>query len=241
LTKQIQRLEAKVGGPLFVRSYREVSLTNAGETLQHRARSLLIEAEQVEEAARLAVSGMDGSLRIGFGIASLGAGLPGILMRFRQRFPRVTISMRDMSTPNQIDALVRGDISIGFVRLPLEHPQLLALPILEEPLVAAVPHGLLYRCGLAGLRDQPFVTISRTTSISFFDHFMRTCEAAGFTPRAVQEVNELFTALSLVAAGIGVSLVPRSASKMRVSNVRLRETGLAQAAWKIGIVWRRQT
>ena len=99
LTKQIQKLEAKVEGPLLVRGYRRVSLTPAGEILRDRARNLLREAEMAEEIARLAVQGKAGSLRIGFGIASLAAGLPDILTRFRQHFPAVQVSMRDMPTP----------------------------------------------------------------------------------------------------------------------------------------------
>ena len=77
LTKQIQKLEAKVEGPLLVRGYRRVSLTPAGEILRDRAQSLLREAEMAEEIARLAVQGKAGLLRIGFGIASLAAGLAG--------------------------------------------------------------------------------------------------------------------------------------------------------------------
>jgi len=83
LTKQIQRLEAKVAGPLLMRRYRQVTLTPAGEILRDRARSLLREAEIAEQMTRLAVNGKAGLLRIGFGIASLAAGLPDILTRFR--------------------------------------------------------------------------------------------------------------------------------------------------------------
>jgi DNA-binding transcriptional LysR family regulator len=152
LTKQMQRLEAKVSGPLLVRGYRRVTLTPAGEILRDRARSLLREAEIAEQMARLAVNGKAGLLRIGFGIASLAAGLPGILTRFREHFPEVQVSMRDMSTPDQIQALERGDIDVGFVRLPVESAELVTVPVLEEMLVAAVPRGMSYRKGLFGLR-----------------------------------------------------------------------------------------
>ena len=240
LTKQIQRLEEKVGGPLLIRAYRQVSLTAAGEVLRLRARSLLREADMVEEVARLAVNGKAGLLKIGFGIASLGAGLPDILTRFRQQNPQVQVVMRDMSTPNQIEALLRGDLTVGFVRLPVDDPGLVTVPILEERLVAAVPRGIPYRNGLACLREQPFVVVSRAGSASYFDHLVQTCRAAGFTPRIVQEVNELFTVLTLVATGVGVSLVPRSSSQMRISQVRLLETGLSEAKWTIGLAWRKE-
>jgi DNA-binding transcriptional LysR family regulator len=240
LTKQIQRLEDKVTGPLLIRGYRRVSLTPAGEILRDRARSLLRDAEIAEQMARLAVNGKAGLLRIGFGIASLAAGLPEILTRFRQHFPEVQVTMRDMSTPGQIEALERGDIDVGFVRLPVERPDLVTLPVLEEMLVAAVPRGMSYRKGLSSLRNESFVVISRGVSTSFFDHLVQTCRAAGFSPRIVQEVNELFTVLNLVQAGVGVSLVPRSTSLMRVPHVRLLDTGVAEAKWKIGLVWRKR-
>jgi|HubBroStandDraft_5_1064220.scaffolds.fasta_scaffold37874_2 DNA-binding transcriptional LysR family regulator len=240
LTKQIQRLEDKVTGPLLIRGYRRVSLTPAGEILRDRARTLLRDAEIAEQMARLAVNGKAGLLRIGFGIASLAAGLPEILTRFRQHFPEVQVAMRDMSTPGQIEALERGDIDVGFVRLPVERPDLVTLPVLEEMLVAAVPRGMSYRKGLSSLRNESFVVISRSVSTSFFDHLVQTCRAAGFSPRIVQEVNELFTVLNLVQAGVGVSLVPRSANLMRVPHVRLLDTGVAEAKWKIGLAWRKR-
>jgi len=239
LTKQMQRLEAKVSGRLLVRGYRKVALTPAGEILRDRARRLLREAEVAEQMARLAVNGKAGVLRIGFGIGSLAAGLPGILMRFRQQFPEVQVSMRDMSTPDQIEALHQGDIDVGFVRLPVESAELVTVPVLEEMLVAAIPPGMSYRKGLSDLRNEPFVVISRSGSVSFFDHLVQTCRAAGFSPRIVQEVNELLTVLFLVQAGAGVSLVPSSASRMRVPNGRVLDTHLAEAKWKIGLTWRK--
>jgi DNA-binding transcriptional LysR family regulator len=239
LTKQIQKLEAKVEGPLLVRGYRRVSLTPAGEILRNRARGLLREAEMTEEMARLAVQGKAGLLRIGFGIASLAAGLPDILTRFRQHFPAVQVSMRDMPTPDQIEALERGDIDVGFVRLPVERPDLVTVPVLEERLVAAIPQGMPYGRGLASLRNEPFVAIARSVSASFVDHLVRTCRAAGFSPRIVQEANELFTVLSLVRGGVGVSLVPRSTNLMHVPKVLLLETGVDEAKWKIGLAWRK--
>jgi DNA-binding transcriptional LysR family regulator len=239
LTKQIQRLEVKVGGPLLIRGYRRVTLTPAGEILRDRARNLLRESEIAEHMARLAVNGKAGQLRIGFGITSLAAGLPDILTRFRQRFPEVHVSMRDMSTPDQIEALEDGKIDVGFVRLPIERPELVSVPVLEEMLVAAVPSDMSYRGGLSGLRKEPFVVMPRSVSASLFDHLVRTCRAAGFSPRIVQEVSELFTVLNLVRAGVGVSLVPRSVSLMRVPGIRLMDTNLSEAKWRIGLAWRK--
>ena len=182
LTKQIQKLEAKLEGPLLVRGYRRVSLTPAGEILRDRAQSLLREAEMAEEIVRLAVQGKAGSLRIGFGIASLAAGLPDILTRFRQHFPAVQVSMRDMPTPDQIEALEQGDMDVGFVRLPVERPDLVTVPVLEERLVAAIPQGMPYRRGLACLRNEPFVVLP---AASLPATLITSCEPVGLPDSAL--------------------------------------------------------
>ena len=93
--------------------------------------------------------------------------------------------------------------------------------------------------GLRSVAAEPFIIIARARSASFYDHALSVCAAAGFAPRIVQEANELFTVLSLVGAGLGVSLVPRSAALMQLPGVRFRELTLAEAAWDIAVAWHR--
>jgi len=147
--------------------------------------------------------------------------------------------MRDMSTPGQLAALVRGDLDVGFVRLPVDDRRIIARPILHERLVAAVgPHcGWRPRDGLASVAHEPFITIARTTSASFYDHVLAVCRAAGFTPNIVQEASELFTVLMLVRAGMGVALVPSASVFRGIPGVRVRPIALPEAAWDIGIAW----
>ena len=149
--------------------------------------------------------------------------------------------MRDMATPAQIEALVSGEIDAGFIRLPVLDDRVAWAPVLEEHLVVAYnPRGdFRPTAGLASLRGAPFVVHSRATSASFYDHIVRTCRAAGFEPRFVQEVNELFTVLNLVRAGLGVSLVPSSARLMRVPQVRLADTRVDEAKWSVGLAWKK--
>jgi DNA-binding transcriptional LysR family regulator len=105
---------------------------------------------------------------------------------------------------------------------------------------AATRHGMSCRRGLPDLRNEPFVVLSPSSSVGFFDPLVQTCTAAGFSPRIVQKVNELLTVHFLVQAGAGVSLVPSSASRMRVPSIRLLDTHLAEAKWKIGLTWRKR-
>lgn len=239
LSKQIQRLEQKVGGPLVMRGYREVRLTPAGAALLGRARPLWRDAIATLEAAQMAAQGRLGTLRIGFGIATILDLLPSALLRFRSAYPGVELRVRDMSTPGQLQALMRGDLDVGFVRLPVDDPRIVARPILHERLVAALGPKSPWRprAGLASVAAEPFITIARTMSASFYDHVVAVCRASGFTPNIVQEASELFTVLMLVRAGMGVALVPSASVFRGVPGVRVRPIAPREAAWDIGIAW----
>ena len=239
LSKQIQRLEQKVGGPLVTRGYREVRLTPAGAALLGRARPLWRDGVATLEAAQMAAQGRLGTLRIGFGIATILDLLPSALLRFRSAYPGVELRVRDMSTPGQLQALMRGDLDVGFVRLPVDDPRIVARPILHERLVAALGPKSPWRprAGLASVAAEPFITIARTMSASFYDHVVAVCRAAGFTPNIVQEASELFTVLMLVRAGMGVALVPSASVFRGVPGVRVRPIAPREAAWDIGIAW----
>lgn len=241
LSKQIRKLEEKVGGALFIRTRRKVEITEAGRVLLSGAEKVLESAEGALTLAKEAAAGRAGTLRIGFGIASVSEILPRTILRFRKTYTQVELKMRDMSTPAQIAALVEGNIDIGIVRLPIAHTELESMPLFHEQLVVATSKSLLYnsRQGLAALRDQPFVFFARTTSATLHDHVLGLCRRAGFSPMIVQEASELFTILNLVRAGLGVSLVPSAARRMGVPGVRFHELGLLEAKWRIGIAWNR--
>lgn len=241
LTKQIKRLEDAVGGRLLVRGYREVRLTHAGEVLLPRAVRLLHESAATLDAARRAASGQLGMLRIGFGLATVQKLLPELLPRFRARLPGVELRLTELPTTAQLAALVRGDLDIGFVRLPVADERIDTLPILNERLVAVLGADSRWRArdGLRSASLQPFVTIARATSAGFYDHVIAVCHAAGFTPNIVQETNELFTMMMLVQGGMGIALAPSSATVRRPPGVRVRAIAEPEAAWEIGVAWSR--
>ena len=239
LTKQIKKLEERVGGRLVDRDTRHFELTAAGRVLLESARSLLARAEQAERKLELALEGKAGILRVGFGTAPLSAGLGPLLREFRTNYPHVEVNLTDMSSPAQVDALEKGDIDVGFVRIPVNSTVLTAIPLLEEKLVLAYPenHKGKVKKGLQAFRQAPFVAIRRSVSSSFNDHLLRTCRAAGFTPKIVQEAGEIFTLLHLVGAGLGAALVPESCTRMGVPHVKYTDTQVAEAGWKIGITY----
>jgi DNA-binding transcriptional LysR family regulator len=240
LTKQIHKIEQTLGGPLFSRKPRQLTLTRAGAVLVERARSVLRDAQLAIDVSRSAVRGEAGLLRIGFGLASLATGLPDLVQRFRRRFPGVQISLREMSTPPQIEALKSRALDVGFVRLPVQSGEISSSTLFADHLVLAVgPQEGKEESnrGLKSFAERPFILVSRSASASLHDHIVRTCHAAGFLPRVVQEVGELFTVLNFVRAGAGIALVPNSCKVMNVPRVRFVETRVPGAAWNIGVAF----
>jgi DNA-binding transcriptional LysR family regulator len=236
LTKQIRKVEEALGGPLFVRKPRQLTLTRSGEVFVERARCLLRDSQLALDLSRSAMRGEAGLLRIGFGLPSLATGLPDLIQRFRSRFRGIQIMMREMSTPAQVEAIANRTLDVGFVRLPISAAEVSTTGLFSDRLILAVgPNsGKSLRAGLKSFASESFVLIARSASSTLHEHVLRTCQAAGFEPRIVQEANELFTVLSFVRAGVGVALVPNSCKFMNVPRVRYLETGVPGAAWKIG-------
>jgi DNA-binding transcriptional LysR family regulator len=242
LSKQIRRLEERLGGELLMRRSGGLHLTSAGQVLLQHARQIIEDAETAERTTRLALKGEAGTLRVGFGIAVLARGLPNLMLRFRKRFPNVDLSVRNMSTSDQTQALSDKRIDVGFVRLPIRNEDIETLPLVKERLMIVLSEHSRHDAqgGLAALSGAPFILPCRADSASFYDHVFRTCRAAGFMPRVVQETDVFFTALNLVRAGLGVSIAPSAVQLMRVPQIRFAETRVPEGEWKIGIAWNRR-
>src|SRR5215831_9878034 len=238
LSKQIQRLETP-SGERWSSADIVMSDLRKRQVLLTRARLLLQESSSALEATHKAVRGELGTLRIGFGLATIEKLLPDVLLRFRQKYPRVELRLRDMPTPDQLAALAASRIDIGFVRLPIRKARVEMRPILRERRMLAFGSRSPWRPrgSLASLAGVPFITIARSTSASFHDHVIAVCQAAGFAPNIVQETNELFTMLMLVRAGMGVALAPSSAALRKPPDVRFRELSMPEAVWDIALAW----
>ncbi len=241
LSKQIRRLEDRLGGQLFIRRSRGLHLTSAGQVLVQHARRIVEDAASAERITRLALQGEAGTLRVGFGVAVLARGLPNLMLRFREQFPNVDLSLRNMSTADQVQALRDKRIDVGFVRLPVRGEGIETIPIVKERLMIVLSELAKHpvKKGLAAFHASPFILPCREDSASFYDHVFRTCRAAGFMPRVVQETDVFFTALNLVRAGLGVSIAPSAVQLMRVPQIRFAETRIPEGEWTIGIAWNR--
>lgn len=243
LSQQIQRLEQVVGVRLFERTSRRVQLTDGGATLLVEARRVLAAATEAFEATRRAGRGELGELRVAFAATVMFLALPEVIREFRGRYPGVHLDLREMPTGPQLAGIKAGEIDIGFVREPRPDPELEIVTVMREPLRIAVnkSHPLAARPTIAvrHLAEEPFVLFPEELAPGLYAQVLGLCRAAGFTPRVVEESRELYTSVSLVEAGIGVSILPASVEKLGWRGVRYRPIPSASAETRIAAAWRK--
>lgn len=228
LSQQIQALEAELGVSLFTRSNkRRIALTDAGEQFLLRAREILAALDSAGEEARRVALGEEGELRVGFTSSlPLTPILPAIVQDYHQHFPRIRLRLREMYTQDQFEALRKQQLDVGFVRYnDLVAPDRICVHTLRrDPLLLVVhehhrlaqfPGVLLSQC-----RDEGFVAFPDTAGSGLKHHFQLLCQRAGFTPWVTQEAGEAITQIGLVAAGLGVAVLPAPLDVVKISGVR---------------------
>jgi DNA-binding transcriptional LysR family regulator len=233
LTRLLRALEQELGVQLLQRLARGVRPTEAGQLLMEEARAVLKRAAELENAVRLAARGEAGRLAVGFTpSAALHPFVPEVLRSFREQAPGVRMELDEAGTTELVDGLVNGRLDAAFVRSPLgDMPGLLVQPVLEEPMVAALPAGHRLAANaddrgalpLRAMAAEAFILYRRPAGPGLYDAILAACHAAGFSPVVVQEAPRLPSTLSLVAAGFGISLVPASMRRLAVSAVTYRE------------------
>jgi DNA-binding transcriptional LysR family regulator len=225
LSKQIQQLEQEIGVQLFKRSKRSVELTDAGKIFQKEALGILNSLENAIKKAKLAGWGDAGWLTIGFIASSTYDVLPVVLKEFKKRHPEVELVLQEIQSSEQNQALREGRIHVSFARFPKTESGLVFETVYSEQLVAALPqsHALNKKRSLklSDLANEPFILQPPLPS----PHAKNTIQIfadAGVTLQIVQTVEETHTALGLVAAGIGITLIPSSVQKLRISGIEYR-------------------
>ncbi|KFE56056.1 LysR family transcriptional regulator [Pseudomonas syringae] len=243
LSQQIQALEQELGVRLFERTNRRVALSEAGRLFLDEARLVLAQVDKASDVARRAQLGELGELKIGFTTsAPFTSSIPQAIFAFRQSFPAVHLALQEMTSKEVAAGLEDESIQVGIMR-PLPLPDsLLVVELLREPLVAIInadhplAQGSEQGLYLSELAAEPFVFFPRTYGSGLYAQLMDLARAAGFSPLMTQEAGEAMTIIGLVAAGLGVTVLPASYRRMRIDGVVYRtllDPDATSAVWLV--------
>lgn len=230
LSQQIRSLEEDLGVRLLDRNRRRVALTEPGRQFLENARKILMQVDTARLVASEAAAGYKGRLRLAYPASlSFHGALPRALLRFSSTTPDVQVELHEMYTETVYNALVTGQIDVGLVRaVPKERSIALQVevePIDHEPLMLAVhyrhPLASHKRIDLAQAAGESFVTQPRAYSTTLYDTLLEMASDAGFRPVIRQEAQQVTGLLALVAAHIGMALVPASLRAVQLPQVRL--------------------
>jgi DNA-binding transcriptional LysR family regulator len=242
LSQLVRRLEAELGLALFHRNRRRVELSEAGADLLPSARAAIAAADGLAARAGDVADGRAGTLAIGF-VGSAAAGtLPGLVRRVRAEAPGLRLTLRELTSARQQAALGEGRIHAGLLRERPTAAGLASSVIEDEPLLAAMPagHRLCARrqVSVADLAGEPWVLFPRDEGPAYFDRVTALCRDGGFAPRIEQEAVYMPTISSLVAAGLGVSLVPAAMRDIAPPGLELRPVRERDARIPLVLAWR---
>ncbi|MCP4615630.1 MAG: LysR family transcriptional regulator [Bradyrhizobium sp.] len=232
LSQRIKAIETELDVQLFRRKARGVELTEAGRVFLDRARATLAQYDGAFEATRSAARGEQGRLRVGvMPTAPFHPFVPAVIRAFRAAFPLVSLTLDECLRKEALERLREEQMDVAFLRAPVVEPHsLIVNPLLVEPMVVALPsdHALVRsnRAGVAlslkDLANETFIVYARQLGPAFYEATMAACLKAGFTPRLGQEAPRITSALSLVAVGLGISLVPACMQHMTMDGIAYR-------------------
>ena len=242
LSQQIQILEQQIGARLFARTNRSVSLTEAGRQFLADSRQILTQVDDAAARAARLHQGETGELRIGFtSSAPFIKAVSDTLSTFRRRYPDVHIQTRETNTREQIVPLNEGALDLGLMRNTQLPETLIWERVLREPLLAMVPrdHPLASqpRVSLRELAREPFVFFDPHVGTGLYDDILGLLRRYDLTPTIAQEVGEAMTIIGLVAAGLGVSILPASFRRVQLSEMCWLPIEEQYAVSEMWLVW----
>jgi DNA-binding transcriptional LysR family regulator len=225
LSQQIRALEEELGVQLFLRTRRSVALTDAGQALLERAREMLAAAQALPRQLQRVARGETGLLRIGFSSTlPLTKVLRDVVADHRRSHPDVALNLREMHTQLQFDSLARGELDVGLVRYNERAPEGIRLRLLRrDPLRLVVPAGHRFArrksVSIGDCRDEAFIGFPGDAGTGTGPLLKRLAAQAGFEPRIAQEAREATTQIGLVAAGLGIAVLPAPLEAVRIEGV----------------------
>ena len=228
LSQQIRALEREIDAVLFVRHPRGVSLTDAGRSFLADAEAILAQAEHAKIRARRTARGEVGRIAVGFTTSAPFHPLVALAIReFRTTRPDVSFVLEESSSGDMVSGLRDERLDVAFIRSGLVDPAGVTVhPLLQEDMVAAFPgrHPLIRkpRLTLKDLAEETFILYRRPDGRGLYDVIIAACAEAGFSPHVGQEAPRIVSTLNLVAAGLGITIVPASLSRLPLEGVTYR-------------------
>jgi DNA-binding transcriptional LysR family regulator len=224
LSRQIMLLEQEVGVSLLDRGGRAVKVTPAGRVFLAEARRILRLAEESTLAVRRIPTGTGGTLVIGFTAVAVHGYVRAFLRRAGEELPHLDLVLRELVTADQVEGIASGDIDLGFIRPPVTRDGLLSRVVQSERLLLAAPVDSPFAergrpADIAELDGHPLVMYSPVESRYFYELLLGVTVRAQARPRYVQYVSQVHTMLALVQAGVGLAIVPESATAMHPDGV----------------------
>lgn len=247
LSTQLKKLEAELGVDLIERNPGRVLLTDAGERVVERARVILREADNIRELARRATDPESGTVKIGV-FPTLGPYLlPHIVPKLRDRFPNLELLLVEEKTEEVVRQLRRGDLDVGLLAMPVDDDHLHVEPLFQEDFLLAVPndHPLASESGpvdIAVLAGESVLLLEDGHCLR--DQALSVCHLAGATERSGFRATSLETLRQMVAAGVGVTLLPELSVRPPVAasgTTTLLRFSEPVPSRQIAMFWRRST
>jgi DNA-binding transcriptional LysR family regulator len=229
LSQQIKRFEQSLGAQLFRRKPRGVELTEAGVALRDEAASIFASVDRAVATVSRVSRGELGDIRIGLTTSACFHPFPPQAIRsYRRANPQVKIQFEQNSTPGLIERLQAGRVDVAFIRTAIGTPAgVTVVPLIEEPMVVALParHALAKagrRLTLKSLAQEKFIGYPRAAGAGLYDSVIAACIVSGFNPDIAYEAPQIVSTLNLVAAGMGISVVPSSMQRLHLDAVVYR-------------------
>jgi len=245
LSRQIRDLERELGVRLFERAKSGVKLTFAGQCFLEDVQRIFNILENAEARARRAESGFIGSLSIGV-VESFAwhEAITQSLQKFQHQYPQIALNVNLLGSPEQLAAIRDERLSAGFLfDRDRDDESLQGIEVLITRAVLAVPENSAYATRppehLAELNVEDFIFIQRARNPTYFDGIIRACHSAGLTPRIVQSGTTDSSNLCLVAAGLGLTIVPDAVESRMPRGVVLVPVGDLHLEHTMELVWRR--
>lgn len=243
LTRQIQLLEHQLGVALFNRTTRSVVLTAAGRAFFVEAQSLLERAQIAAMTARRFAEGDMGSVTISFVPSAVYEFLPRVIAEARHKQPDIRVSLAEMNTYEQHEALRSRRVDLGIVRSPMRHSGIVTETLVREPFVLAIPrsHHLAQASTVVvnDIEGEPFIMYSHSAYQPFNELLTGMFRSAQVEPDYVQWLGSTLTILALVNAAMGLALVPKSAAKIAFHDVIFKDIELGDGIRsKLHLLWR---